>query len=91
MNKLAHHRQKVIQRKQQRFPELHGNGFLCRVQRRLQAMRGMRAVPDGIPAFPLANCHLRGTKATSQGPYRLVTLGDLRPYRRGRAGPSMQS
>jgi len=53
VQELAHHREQVVERQQQRPAQGHGNGLLRRRQRRLQPVRGVAAVMNAVPIAPL--------------------------------------
>ena len=77
--KLAHHREQVIQRQQQGFAQLHGDDLLLRAQGSLQAVRRVGFVGKDFAPLPLVD----GAKRTlllgahnvvgaAHGPYNLL-------------------
>ena len=90
VEELAHDRQQVVQRQQQRLAQLDGHSFLRGRQRRLQTVRGVRAVLHAVARLPLADRRFRHTEASRQLRHRLRARRDLRAHRWCRPGLLVQ-
>lgn len=88
--KLACDRQQVIQGKQQQAAQLHRDSLLCGRQRRLQAMRRVRAVGKDLAALPLVDGLLGHAVTCRQYHRRFTAAGNLLAHCWCRAGILVQ-
>ena len=80
-DKLAHYGQQIIERQPQRRAQINHPCFLCRVQRGLQALRGVGGVLHALAPAPLADRVAAHTELPRQF---IVTARGLLDRRRGR-------
>jgi hypothetical protein len=79
IQELAHHRQKIVQRHQQRPAQRHGDGFLRGRQRCLKAVRRVAAILNAVALAPFIDRLLRDAEALCQQRRRLRTRLDRSP------------
>ena len=84
VQELAHHREQVVQRQQQRPAQNHRNCLLRRREGRLQPVRRVAAVLHAVALAPLPHRLLADPVALGHQPGRLVARLDRRPDLRRR-------
>ena len=91
VQKLPHHRQKIVQGKQQRLAQRDCHGLLRRRQGCLKAMWRVAFVLHAVTVTPLINRLLRNPVSVSQNPCSLIAGLDLGADFRGGRRLAMQS
>jgi hypothetical protein len=80
IQELAHHRQQVVKRDQQRLAQRHGDGLLRGRQGRLQPVRRVAAIRHTVALAPFVDRLRRDAVALGQNRPGLVALLDRRPH-----------
>jgi hypothetical protein len=80
IQELAHHRQQVVKRDQQRLAQRHGDGLLRGRQGRLQPMRRVAAIRNTVALAPFVDRLRRDAVALGQNRPGLVALLDRRAH-----------
>lgn len=90
IEKLAHHREQVVEWQQKRPAQRHRDGLLGGRQGRLQPVRRVAPVVDGVAVAPLPDGLLGDAVALGHQPGRFAARLDRRPDLRRRGGLLVQ-